>query len=134
MRFDVGVKFRPSELHQFRVAASVGKLGRLINGGTDRTLGQSSLQVLDEWKVRDDLILVVGFDYTKFFGAGSDSSLAPRLGLQYDLDSRTRLRTALTTQTEEKGWARAIELEERVSPLPNLYRSRTWWFRMTSRE
>lgn len=111
LRFDVGVKFRPSELHQFRVAASVGKLGRVIDGGTDRTLGQSSMQVLDEWKVRDDLILVVGFDYAKFFGAGSDSSLAPRLGLQYDLDSKTRLRTAFTTQTEEKGWARAIELE-----------------------
>jgi hypothetical protein len=66
---------------------------------------------MDEWKVRDDLILVVGFDYARFLGAGNDFSLAPRLGVQFDLDSKTRLRTAFTTQTEEKSWAHAIELE-----------------------
>ncbi len=111
LRLDVGAKFRPSESHQFRINTSAGKLGRFVDGGTERTLGQASVQVLDEWRVRDDLILVVGFDYAKFFGAGNDASVAPRLGLQYDVDAKTRFRSAFTTQTDEKSWARAIELE-----------------------
>ncbi len=44
-------------------------------------------------------------------GAGNDSSLSPRLGLQFDVNSKTRLRTAFTTQTEDKSWARSIDLE-----------------------
>ena len=37
--------------------------------------------------------------------------LSPRLGLQFDVNSKTRFRAAFTTQTEEKSWADAIDLE-----------------------
>jgi hypothetical protein len=57
------------------------------------------------------VVFVFGFDYSRFLGAGSDFSLSPRLGLQLDLNSKTRLRTSYTTQTEEKSWSQAIELE-----------------------
>ena len=111
-RFDTYLKFRPSEDHQIRINSSIGKLGTVENGNDSDTLAQFSVQATDEWRVREGVVLVFGFDYAKFLGAGDDSSVSPRLGFQYDLDHRTRLRTAFTTQTEQRNWSRTIELED----------------------
>jgi len=62
--------------------------------------------------MRDGVILVLGFDYSRFVGAGNDSSLSPRFGLQFDAGDKTRLHTAYTTQNEERDWSHAIELED----------------------
>jgi hypothetical protein len=109
-RFETTVKFRPNENHQLRVTAAGAKIGTIEN--SDKTLGQFSLQALDEWKVRESVVLVFGFDYSRFFGASDDFVISPRLGLQFDVDARTRFRTAYTTATEERSWTRAIELED----------------------
>ena len=111
-RFDSQLKFRPSETHQIRVNSSIGKLGTVANDNDAETLSQFSVQATDEWRVREGVVLVFGFDYAKFLGAGNDFSISPRLGFQYDLDAKTRLRTAYTTQTEQRNWARTIELED----------------------
>lgn len=111
-RFETGVKFRPNDDHQIRLNASLGRLGSFAVDDDERSLGQFSAQVLDEWKVREGIILVFGIDYSRFLGAGDDFSVSPRLGLQYDINSKTRFRTAYTTQTEERSWAHAIELED----------------------
>lgn len=110
-RFEANVKTRFSNEHLVRINTSIAKLGRVELENQAKPLGQFSVQALDEWRVRDNLVLVFGFDYSRFLGAGSDFSLSPRLGLQFDLNSRTRLRTSYTTQTEEKSWSQAIELE-----------------------
>ncbi len=110
-RFEAGIKLNPFDGHQLRLNSSVGHLGSVQIENDAQTLGQFSFQALDEWKIREGVILVFGLDYSRFFGAGDDSALSPRLGLQFDLNSRTRLRSAFTTQTEEKSWANAIDLE-----------------------
>ena len=61
--------------------------------------------------VGNGVILVLGFDASRFVGAGNDFSISPRFGAQFDINSKTRLRTAYTTQTEEKTWSNAVELE-----------------------
>ncbi len=111
-RFETGLKFRANDNHQMRLNASVGRLGSLQLNGEERSLGQISAQVLDEWKVREGVILVFGLDYSRFLGAGDDFSISPRLGFQFDLNPKTRFRAAYTTQTEERSWAHAIELED----------------------
>lgn len=111
-RFETSVNFRPSERHQIRLKTSVGRLGSVELNNEEKALGQFSVQATDEWKLRDNVVFVFGFDYSRFLGAGDDFSLSPRLGLQFDLDAKTRFRTAYTTQTEEKSWSRAIELED----------------------
>jgi hypothetical protein len=111
-RFEVQSKFRPVENHQIRVNTAFGRLGAIRLGDDAATLSQVSLQATDEWKVREGIIFVFGFDYARFVGAGNDSSISPRLGFQYDLDSKTRLRTSFTTQTEQPNWSRTIELED----------------------
>jgi hypothetical protein len=111
-RFEADVKFKPATDHQVRVNTSFGKLGTVTVGERERALGQLSFQALDEWNVREGVIVVYGIDYSRFVGAGSDYSVSPRLGLQFDVGSKTRFRAAYTTKTEEKSWAHAIQLED----------------------
>ncbi len=110
-RFEVGLRLNPFGNHQLRLNASAARLGNVAFPQGEKALGQISFQALDEWKVRGGVIFVFGLDYSRFIGAGDDSSLSPRIGLQYDVNAKTRLRTAFTTQTEEKTWERAIDLE-----------------------
>ncbi len=115
-RFEASLKYRPNSNHQVRLTSSIGQLGSISTPDRQSTLGQYSIQATDEWKVREGIILVFGLDYSHFIGAGNDWSASPRLGLQYDINSKTRVRTAFTTQTEDKSWANAIDLEgERVA-------------------
>jgi hypothetical protein len=107
-RIETAFKFQPAARHKVRFDSS---FSRSANIG-DKALGQFSVQATDEWKIRDGVILVLGFDYSQFTGAGNDNSVSPRIGLQYDLNSKTRFRTAFTTQTEERSWAHAIDLED----------------------
>jgi hypothetical protein len=112
-RLETFVKLDQFDGHTVRLNSAISRLGMLSTAGDDKPLGQFSFQALDEWKVRDGVVLVLGFDYARFLGAGSDDSLSPRAGLQFDLNSRTRFRAGLTQQTEERNWASAIELEGR---------------------
>ncbi len=108
LRLETGLKFVPVDGHQIRFNTSATRLGSIAD---TKPLGQVSFQALDEWKVREGIILVYGLDYSRFIGAGDSASLSPRLGLQLDLNSRTRLRSSFTTQTEERTWSRALDLE-----------------------
>jgi hypothetical protein len=110
-RFGAGIKFHPSADHLLRLNSSAGWLGNITVQNKEKPLGQLSFQASDEWKIREGIIFVFGLDYSRFVGAGDDMSLSPRLGLQYDLNSKTRLRTAFTAQTEERSWAHSIDLE-----------------------
>ena len=111
-RFETQAKFRPNDTHQLRINTSVGRLGKIERDNGIETLNQFSVQATDEWRIREGVVLVYGFDYAKFFGAGNDFSLSPRVGFQYDVNAKTRLRSAFTTQTEDKDWSRAIALED----------------------
>ncbi len=110
-RFGVDAKFRPNSTHQIRVNASIANIGSISVAGSEKSLGQLSVQATDEWKIREGVILVYGLDYSKFVGAGGESAFSPRLGFQYDIDSKTRFQSAFTTQTEERTWAQAVEFE-----------------------
>ncbi len=111
-RFEAKVKTRLNENHQLRLNGALAKFGGFKTGEKGKPVGQLSIQAIDEWKVREGVIFVFGVDYSRFLGGSDDFSLTPRLGLQYDLNSKTRFRTAYTTQTEEKNWQQAIDLEE----------------------
>lgn len=106
-RFETSFSFKPLSDHQVKINGSVAKLGSI----DDDTLGQFSVQATDEWRLREGVILVLGFDYSRFTGASSHASLSPRLGFQFDLDPKTRVRTAFTAETPQKNWAQAIEFE-----------------------
>ncbi len=110
-RFETNFTYRPNERHQVNIRGSIAKLGKLNIGSNDQVLSQASVQALDQWSVAEGIVVVVGLDYSRFLGVGSDSSIRPRLGFQFDINSKTRVRAAYTTQTEQPTWQRVIELE-----------------------
>lgn len=110
-RFQTNLKFRPAENHQIHLNGALVNIGKVNLGNREESLGQFSFQAIDEWEIKNGVILVFGFDYSRFFGAGDDFSLSPRLGFQFDINSRTRFRTSYTTQTEQQSWQNVIEME-----------------------
>lgn len=109
--FQTELKFRPNEDHQMRLSGAVAKLGQYKLQNQEKSLGQVSFQASDEWKVKEGIVLVFGLDYSKFIGAGNDFSISPRLGFQYNVNSKTRFRAAYTAPTDERAWQSVIELE-----------------------
>jgi hypothetical protein len=99
-RLEVTGRMRVGARH--RVSASVGgaRLPLLEEGGDGQSaaprekLGQMSVRAVDEWVVRDGVVLVMGLDYSRFLGAGGQDSLTPRLGFAFEADARTRLHAA----------------------------------------
>ncbi|HZT60376.1 MAG TPA: carboxypeptidase-like regulatory domain-containing protein [Pyrinomonadaceae bacterium] len=75
-------------------------------------LGQLSVRAVDEWVVRDGVVVVVGLDYSRFLGAGDAHSITPRLGFAFDADSRTRLHASLTEGTDSGVRADGVEFED----------------------
>jgi hypothetical protein len=111
-RLESQFKFRPNSRHQIDLNTSVGRLGTVTSKDRDRSIGQLSVQALDEWTVREGVVLVFGVDYSRLMGLGKDSAVSPRLGFQFDVDAKTRFRAAYSTQTEQKSWSDVAELED----------------------
>jgi len=111
-RFETQLKFDLNDDHKLRLRASAANLGSISLGNSEGRLGQVSFQALDEWRVREGVILVYGVDYSRFIGAGDDFSISPRLGFQYDIDPKTRFRASYTSQADPRTWSREIELED----------------------
>ncbi len=110
-RLETFVKLDQFDGHTLRLNSAISRLGMLPLANEERALGQFSIQAIDEWTVRDGVVLVLGFDYARFLGGGDDSTISPRLGLQFDLDPKTRFRGALTSQFEQRSWGNSIDLE-----------------------
>lgn len=94
-RLELTTRLRVGDRH--RVGLSVGgvRLNTLASlQGAKGRLGQYSVRAVDEWIVRDGVVIVMGLDYSQFFGEGSDRSISPRLGLQFDANARTRIKAA----------------------------------------
>jgi hypothetical protein len=69
----------------------------------DALRGQVSLRAVDEWIVRDGIVIVMGLDYSRFIGAGAAHAFTPRFGVQYDVNARTRVKAAFASGGEEDG-------------------------------
>jgi hypothetical protein len=114
-RVETGVRLKLDEQHRLRFNLSGTDLGIIqkVNNLDDKQiLGQLSLQAFDEWQVKDGIIIVLGLDYSRFVGASSAASIAPRVGLQFDANAKTRFSAAYTVQNEQRTWQQAAELED----------------------
>jgi Carboxypeptidase regulatory-like domain len=64
--------------------------------------GQFSVRAVDEWIVRDGVVIVLGLDYSRFLGSGGAHSLSPRIGVQFDANARTRVKAAYAPGGDER--------------------------------
>ncbi len=97
-RLETTARLRASDRH--RVGLTIGGIQLPTFAPSDaRThtqnfLGQMSVRAIDEWIVRDGVVVVFGLDYSRFLGAGNAAAVSPRLGFQFDANARTRVKAA----------------------------------------
>lgn len=89
-------KMRVGDRHQLAMSAGGVRMNSAIwtPDSEDHPFGQFSLRAVDEWIVRDGVVVVLGLDYSRFIGAGGAYSITPRIGLQFDANARTRIKAA----------------------------------------
>jgi hypothetical protein len=104
-RFEVGTHLRAGQRHRIGMSVAAIKfpepIWATIKPNQSDTLGQFSVRAIDEWVVRDGIVIVLGLDYSRFLGGGGARSLNPRIGLQFDANARTRLRAGYAAGGEE---------------------------------
>ena len=125
-RFETTARLRLHERH--RVSASLGgarlplrsKAAKFLDKA--EALEQFSVRAIDEWVVRDGVVVVIGLDYSRFLGAGGDDSFSPRIGFQFDAGARTRLRAAYAPGVDSSTRAESVTVGEDA---PALFREMT---------
>ena len=115
-RFEASTRFRVNERHRVGVTASGASFAtpvwtNKLNGRSDLH-GQFSLRAVDEWIVRDGIVIVMGLDYSRFIGAGGAHAFSPRFGIQYNANARTRVKAAFASGGEEDGIQSVARFED----------------------
>ena len=107
-RFEVSTHVRAGQRHRVGMSVGAVRLGvpawiSTSNNppGSGTPAGQISVRAIDEWIVRDGIVVVLGLDYSRFIGAGGARSLIPRIGIQYDANARTRVKAAYAPGGDE---------------------------------
>ena len=102
-RFEAAARVRLNDRHRLGVTAGGAKLptfGAISDKFARGNLGQMSVRAVDEWIVRDGFVVVLGMDYSRFFGAGNDTSFTPRLAIQFDATARTTVKVAYANMAD----------------------------------
>jgi hypothetical protein len=84
------------------------KLG--FNAARGEKLEQVSVRAVDEWVVRDGVVVVLGLDYSRF--VGGEGAFTPRLGVAFDANARTRLHASFAPGTNSGTRADGVEFED----------------------
>lgn len=109
-RFEATTLVRAGQRHRVGMSFGAVRFGNQLwspadseqtNFDQSARLGQFSVRAIDEWIVRDGIVVVLGLDYSRFIGAGGARSIDPRLGIQYDVNARTRVKAAYAPGGDE---------------------------------
>ncbi len=103
-RLEATARVRAGDRHHLNIGAGGVRLQTLTLANGHRTrnaLGQMSVRAVDEWIVRDGVVVVFGLDYSRFLGAGNADAIVPRIGFQFDANARTRVKAAFAPGGEE---------------------------------
>jgi hypothetical protein len=102
-RFEASARVRVNDRHRLSLTTGGAKLTTVsgFGGNASRSaLGQMSVRAVDEWIVRDGFVVVMGLDYSRFFGAGNDAAFTPRIGVQLDANARTRVKAGYAVHSD----------------------------------
>jgi hypothetical protein len=109
-RLEATTRIRLSNLHRVNLSVGGARVNQfaVAKGTPNRSLGQVSMRAVDEWVVRDGVVIVLGLDYSRFVGASNARSISPRFGVQFDANARTRVHAAFAPggdETSTQSWA-----------------------------
>ena len=115
-RLEASTRFRVGDRHKVGVTAAGLRYEAPVwtsRGNEHGDLaGQVSLRAVDEWIVRDGIVIVMGLDYSRFIGAGGAQSFTPRFGIQFDANARTRVKAAFASGGDEDGIQSVARFED----------------------
>ncbi|HEU4510056.1 MAG TPA: carboxypeptidase regulatory-like domain-containing protein [Pyrinomonadaceae bacterium] len=114
-RIEATTRFRLNDRHRVGVTASGMRFGSPVwtsNRPESNLHGQVALRAVDEWIVRDGIVIVMGLDYSRFIGAGGAHAFTPRFGVQYDANARTRVKAAFASGGDEDGIQSVARFED----------------------
>jgi hypothetical protein len=104
-RFETSARIQLNNRHRVNIGGGAASVPMWAPAGvpdTRRTLGQMSVRAVDEWIVRDGVVVVLGLDYSRFTGAGNAAAFSPRLGIQFDANARTRVKASFAPGGTER--------------------------------
>jgi hypothetical protein len=117
-RLETTGSFRASDRHSISLTLGGATLPlRATNfynsnfSNSKNSLSQVSVRAVDEWIVRDGVVVVLGLDYSRFLGARTRASITPRIGFAYDANARTRLHAAYAPGAATRSQQSAATLE-----------------------
>ena len=105
-RFATSARVRVNSHHRLNLSGGAASFSTWTPGGGGESrsaLGQMSVRAVDEWIVRDGVVVVMGVDYSRFIGAGNGAAISPRLGVQFDANARTRVKASFAAGGTETG-------------------------------
>lgn len=113
-RFETTARLRLDNRHRLSLSGGGARFFTTLGGKTGQRsqLGQFSVRAVDEWIVRDGVVVVMGLDYSRFTGSGGDSAITPRFGIQFDANARTRVMASYAAGGDEATTQSSIGLEE----------------------
>jgi Carboxypeptidase regulatory-like domain len=116
-RFEASSRMRVGSRHRVGLTGSGVRLTTPIwtnksAGNRSEVMGQVSLRAIDEWVVRDGIVIVMGIDYSRFIGRGGAHAITPRIGVQFDANARTRVKAAFASGGDEDGIQSVAEFED----------------------
>jgi Carboxypeptidase regulatory-like domain len=113
-RFETTARVRVNDRHRLDVTGGGAYIFDVLRdkSGTRRSVGQVSVRAVDEWIVRDGVVVLLGLDYSRFIGGGNAAAISPRLGVQFDANARTRVMASYATAGDETAQQSSVSFEE----------------------
>ena len=88
-------------------------------GGRD-SLSQMSVRTVDEWIVRDGIVVVLGLDYSRFLGPQGTGALSPRVGVEFAANARTHLKFGYAPGDRSTGAQSLANMEDGAIVFPEM--------------
>jgi len=106
-----------------RVSATLGgaSLPLLTKQAEGRsTLDQISVRAIDEWIVRDGVVVVLGLDYSRFLGAKAAGAFSPRFGFEFAANGNTKLKFGYAPGDRSTGAQSVANFEDGAVVFPDV--------------
>jgi hypothetical protein len=111
-RFETTARVRLNDRHRLDLNGGTARTFSVGDSTERRSLSQMSVRAVDEWLVRDGVVVVMGLDYSRFMNAGGDSAISPRIGVQFDANARTRVRASYAPGGDETAIQSSASFED----------------------
>ncbi len=111
-RFETTARVRLNDRHRLNLNGGTARVFSIDDSADRRSLSQMSVRAVDEWIVRDGVVVVMGLDYSRFMNGGGDSAISPRIGVQFDANARTRVRASYAPGGDETAIQSSASFED----------------------